>query len=72
MASKSDIEKNIKELVSYADIRKELIIILTSCNNKKLNYMRELLSILDLAAIVANGDGADSQEAGEKLYFHLS
>jgi hypothetical protein len=63
----------VEELISYAGLREQIVNRLAkSKRSTDINLWEAMLAILDLSAVVVNGEGYESQEANEKLYYWLS
>lgn len=74
-AKQEDIDYNLEELISYQDLRGWLVNQLEKTDKRlstDVNSLNTLLAILDLSAVVVNGEGSDSQEANSKIYYWLS
>lgn len=71
-AEQDQIDQNVDELISYAELRKWIEKKLVGAVGAQQANFEQLLAILDVSAVVANGEANDSQEANDKLYYWLS
>jgi hypothetical protein len=70
-AEREQIEQNVEELFSYAELRIWIERKLVGAVGAQQANFEQLLAILDVSAVVANGEANDSQGI-EKLYYWLS